>query len=91
MSATSRCQRRRLDLATTHLVNEVLDEHWSAGAAAFRLRILVGDDLALIHQLCTRLRRAAERRPTELTKRALLTLNVVLAPMRQGDAVTPVG
>ena len=78
MSRVSRARRERLDMATSHLVKEVLDEHWSAKPAAFRLGILVGDDLSLLCQLRARLRRAAARRQTELTRRALATLGVVL-------------
>ncbi len=82
MTGTSRSRRRSLDLATGHLVKEVLDEHWSAAAAAFRLRVLVADDPSLLCHLRARLRRAAARRPTELTRRALATLDIVLAGMQ---------
>ena len=37
VSRTSRNQRGRLDIATCHLVKDVLDEHWSVEAAALRL------------------------------------------------------
>jgi len=82
MSGTSRSQRRLLDLATCHLVKEVLDVHWSAAPAALRLRLLVGDDPGLLCHLRARLRRAAARRQTELTRRALATVDVVLAGMQ---------
>ena len=78
MSGTSRSQRGRLDMATCHLVKEVLDEHWSVEAAALRLQVLVGDDVGLLCQLRARLRRAAARRRSELTARALVTLDAVL-------------
>ena len=66
-------------MATCHLVKEVLDEHWSVEAAALRLRVLVGDDLGFLCLLRSRLRRAAVRRQTELTGRALATLDAVLS------------
>lgn len=78
MSGTSRNQRRRLDMATCHLVKEVLDEHWSVGTAALRLRVLVSDDVGLLCPLRARLRRAAARHQTELTGRALATLDAAL-------------
>jgi hypothetical protein len=65
-------------MATCHLVKEGLDEHWSVEAATLRLRVLVGDDVGLLCQLRARLRRAAARRKTELTGRALATLDAVL-------------
>jgi hypothetical protein len=65
-------------MATCYLVKEVLDEHWSVKPTAVRLRVLVGDDLGLLCQLRARLRRASSRRRTELTRRALATVDVVL-------------
>jgi hypothetical protein len=65
-------------MATCYLVKEVLAEHWSVKPTALRLRVLVGDDLGLLCQLRARLRRASSRRRTELTRRALATLDVVL-------------
>ena len=63
-------------------MREVLDEHWSAAPAALRLSVLVGNDLGLLCHLRARLRRAAARRQSELTRRALATLDVVLASPR---------
>jgi hypothetical protein len=65
-------------MATCHLVKEALDEHWSVEAAALRLRVLVGDDVGLLCQLRARLRRAAARSRSEVTGRALVTLDAVL-------------
>ncbi len=48
MSGTSRSQKGRLDMATCHLVKDVLDEHWCLETAALRLRVLVGDDVGLL-------------------------------------------
>jgi hypothetical protein len=79
VSRTSRNQRGRLDIATCHLVKDVLDEHWSVEAAALRLRVLVGDDVGLLCLLRVRLRRAAVRRQTEVIGRALATLDAVLS------------
>jgi len=84
MSGTSRSQKGRLDMATCHLVKDVLDEHWCLETATLRLRVLVGDDVGLLCQLRARLRRAAARRQTELTGRALATLDAVL-----GGCTTP--
>jgi len=78
MSGTSRSQRGRLDMATCHLVREVLDEHWCVEIATLRLCVLVGDDVGLLCQLRARLRRAAARRQTELTGRALATVDAAL-------------
>ncbi len=78
VSGTSRSRRGRLDMATCYLVKEVLDEHWSVRPTALRLSVLVGDDLGLLCQLRARLRRASSRRRTELTRRALATLDVAL-------------
>ncbi|MGA3218349.1 MAG: hypothetical protein ABSE77_04595 [Acidimicrobiales bacterium] len=78
MNGTSRSQKGRLDMATCHLVKDVLDEHWSLETSTLRLRVLVGDDVSVLRRLRARLRRAAARRQTELTRRALATLDAVL-------------
>jgi hypothetical protein len=67
-----------MTVAIDHLVREALDERWSSGAAAFRLRVLVGDDRVLLRQLRARLRCAAGRRESEPIRRALETVDVCL-------------
>jgi hypothetical protein len=79
VGATLRSRRAKADAAMRLLVREALDDHWSVALAAFRLRLMVGDDAGLLHYFRARLKKAESRRQTEVTKRALATVEVALA------------
>ena len=57
--------------ALAHLAKEVVDEDWSAATAAFRLRVLVGENVAVLHRMRARLRRVATRRQDEPDKTSI--------------------
>ena len=64
--------------ALAHLAKEVVDEDWSAATAAFRLRVLVGENVGALHRMRARLRRVAARRQDEPIRRALAILDVAV-------------
>ena len=64
--------------ALAHLAKEVVDKDWSAAAAAFRLRVLVGENVGVLHRMRARLRRVAARRQDEPIRRALAILDVAV-------------
>ena len=64
--------------ALAHLAKEVVDEDWSAPTAAFRLRVLVGENVAVLHRIRARLRRVATRAQDEPIRRALAILDVAV-------------
>jgi hypothetical protein len=70
-------------MALDHLAKEVLKEDWSATAAAFRLRVLVGENVGVLHHIRARLYRVASIRQDQTTTRALATLDVAV-----GSSVT---
>jgi hypothetical protein len=65
-------------MALAHLAKEVLKEDWSATAATFRLRVLVGENVGVLHRIRGRLYRVASVRQDQTTTRALATLDVAV-------------
>ncbi len=64
--------------ALAHLAKEVVDKDWPAATAAFRLRVLVGENVGVLHRMRARLRRVAARRQDEPIRRALAILDVAV-------------
>ena len=64
--------------ALAHLAKEVVDEDWSATTAAFRMRVLVGENVGVLHRMRARLRRVATLRQDEPIRRALAILDVAV-------------
>jgi len=83
MSTALKKQRACSRMTMAHLVKEVLDEDWSATTAAFRLRVLVGENLGVLHRMRARLRQVATRRQDGPTRRALATLDVAVGKPNQ--------
>jgi hypothetical protein len=75
--------------ALAHLAKEVSKEDWSATAAAFRLRVLVGEDVGVLHYIRARLYRAASKRQDQTTRRALETLEVAVGRRAARTCVEP--
>jgi hypothetical protein len=74
-------------VALAHLAREVVKEDWSAPAAAFRLRVLVGENVGVLHNIRARLHRLAATRQDENTQRALATLEVAAGSAFSQDGV----
>jgi hypothetical protein len=66
-------------LSWAHLVKEVLNDDWSLAVSAFRLPVLVGANVGVLHHIRARLYRVASMRQDQPTRRALATLDVVPA------------
>jgi hypothetical protein len=71
-------------IALAHLAAEVLKEDWSAAAAAFRLRLLVGENIGILHRIRGRLYRVANEHRDQATRRALATLDFAVGSPSQG-------
>lgn len=78
MSRRTHKARVTTSFALAHLAKEVVDEDWSATTAAFRLRVLVGENVAVLHRMRARLRRVATWRQDEPIRRALAILDVAV-------------
>jgi hypothetical protein len=61
----------------------VLDEAWSPRVAANRLLKQVDGDRIVLQHARARVLRGATERPTEITERALLTLDLALRTARR--------
>ena len=66
------------DAALGQLVRVILDEPWSPAMASSRLLALVGRDHAPLRRARVRVLDAAMERPTPITERALITLDLAL-------------
>jgi hypothetical protein len=85
MSTSLHSMRATNRTALAHLVTEVLKEDWTARAAAFRLRVLVGENVGVLHRIRGRLYRVANERQDQTTRRALATLDIAVGhPPSQG-------
>jgi hypothetical protein len=71
---TSKRQWSATDRGMAHLVRLVLDEDWQPARAAARLREQVADQRVLRH-MAARVQRALTERPSEVARRAALTLS----------------
>ena len=85
MSTALHRRRFASRVALAHLATEVVKEDWSATAAAFRLRVLVGENVGVLHRIRGRLYRVASERQDRTTRRALATLDIAVGrPLSQG-------
>ena len=70
--------RPSTDVALLQVVHMVLDEAWSPRVAADRLLKRVDGDLIVLRHARARVLRGATERPTGITERALVTLDLAL-------------
>ncbi len=73
-------------MALAQLAKEVLKDDWSATGAALRMRVLVGENVGVLHHIRGRLCRVASVRRDPGTNRALATLDLAVG---RGTIVRP--
>ena len=75
--------RPSTDTAVLEVVRIALDETWSPRVAANRLLERVDGDLAVLRRARARVLRKATDRPSGITARALVTLDLALSTRRR--------